>query len=77
MRDRTVHAITDDGLEIVRYDRSGKWYWETETHRKHITISEAVRLATRRGSTHLVGLPGGSRFEALCAKAPGTVRSVT
>lgn len=68
--DRTVHAVTEDGREIVRYDRSGKWYWESDRHREHISLHDAVALATQGGSIRYVGLQGGSRFTALCAQTP-------
>lgn len=63
-RDRTVHATTEDGREIVRYDRAGKWYWENADHRKHIELAEAVRLACLSGSHIRAGQPGGGRFDA-------------
>jgi hypothetical protein len=66
--DRTVHACTEDGREIVRYDRSGKWYVEQfglpTRPRRHVDLGEAARLATLSGSEVRFGLPGGSRFDA-------------
>lgn len=64
MTDRTVHATTEDGRHIVRYNRAGKWYAENMDSRRHISLAEAVRLATLSGSTVRVGLPGGTMFDA-------------
>lgn len=64
MTDRRVHARTEDGREIVRYERAGKWYWENSDHRKRITFGEAVRLARLSGSMVVYGVPGGKRFDA-------------
>jgi hypothetical protein len=64
MSDRTVHAVLTDGRQIVRYDRSGKWYWENERHRNHLTLGEAVALAKAdKWATVIVGLSGGSAFD--------------
>lgn len=67
--DRTVHAATDDGREIVRYDRSGKWYVEQDggltRRRLHVPVAEAARLACRPGSTVRTGLPGGGLFDRM------------
>lgn len=67
--DRTVHARYE-GMEIVRYDRSGKWYFEP-THsaldRQHIGIDDAVRNAVwgldQANGVIYHGLPGGSAFD--------------
>jgi hypothetical protein len=64
MDDRRVHATTEDGREIVRYDRAGKWYVEAGDHRRQVTFVEAVRLATLAGSTVRSGLSGGRAFDA-------------
>lgn len=63
---RTVHATTEDGRQIVRYDRAGRWYAEGYIDRKAITLAEAVRLACLAGSTRHTGMPGGTRFNAEC-----------
>lgn len=64
--DRTVHAIRDDGVELVRYDRSGKWYIEHDRVRDHVTIAEAVSVARmwfhQYGEVRF-GLPGGTAFD--------------
>jgi hypothetical protein len=64
--DRTVHATTSDGVQVVRYGRAGKWYAEQDRpHRqRHIAFMEAVRLAKKPGSTVNLGLPGGGLFDA-------------
>jgi hypothetical protein len=62
MSDRTVHAILVNGAEIVRYDRAGKWYYESSSYRRHLTITEAVEFV---GSPDqwIPDLPGGSAFD--------------
>lgn len=53
MRDRRVHA-TYPGMEIVRYNRAGKWYLEPtdpRLRRQHVGIGDAVRSA-RWGLDH-------------------------
>jgi len=66
--DRTVHAKCA-GFEVVRYDRSGKWYVESrnpDRQREHVGVGEAARRAlaaeTLGGTTHL-GRPGGRAFD--------------
>lgn len=72
MSDRTIHAVTADGREIVRYDRSGKWYAEARDGRKHgrqhIDLAEAVRLAKAEGSRISLGYGGGRMFDAAVTK---------
>lgn len=63
MSDRTVHAC-QPGMEIVRYDRAGKWWLEYDNGaREQLTLREAVYLATRKGSTIFLGRPGGQAFD--------------
>jgi len=63
--DRTVHATLPSGDLIVRRDRSGKWYRESEGHRYPLaSLAEAVRLASAPGSVPHLGLPGGKLFDA-------------
>lgn len=73
MPDRTVHARLEDGREIVRYDRSGKWYIEQHglptRAPRHVQLAEAVRLAISPGSIVYLKLPGGSRFDAAVERA--------
>lgn len=72
-QDRTVHASAP-GMELVRYDRSGKWYLEPTIAglpRQHVTISAAVDWAMwawQNGGSPHIGRRGGSRFDALIRK---------
>lgn len=71
MNDRTVHAAYD-GIEVVRYDRAGKWYLEPTDptlKRQQVSIADAVAAARwgkryANGQIHL-GRCGGSRFDSL------------
>lgn len=46
--DRTVHARFTTGLEVVRYDRAGRWYFEKEGEKcQRVTIQQAVTLVRR------------------------------
>lgn len=77
--DRTVHATTYGGAQIVRYDRSGKWYieWPDEVRgpgarrRKLVTIAEAVETAVEYAPGIVFGLPGGSAFDAKVRRKRG------
>ncbi len=66
--DRTVHAKFIDQIEVVRYDRAGKWYIEylDGRKRKHVGVldaaEEAARIA-REGGVIYYGQPGGGRFD--------------
>jgi len=69
--DRTVHA-SYDGMEIVRYDRAGKWYLEPTDptlRRQHVTVDAAARAArwgrANANGTTTFGLHGGSTFDRL------------
>lgn len=65
MNDRRVHAVLEDGTEIVRYDRAGKWFTENGARgKRHIHISMAAWLACEPGATIHYGLAGGKRFDA-------------
>ena len=66
--DRTVHAAYD-GIEIVRYNRAGRWYAEPTDggKRTQLTIRKAAQLAvqgeqTGQGTIRF-HLPGGDAFE--------------
>ena len=71
MSDRTVHAFYD-GMEIVRYDRAGKWYLEPTNSalpRQHVGVKQAARAALwgrdyANGRIHY-GMLGGNVFERL------------
>lgn len=70
MSDRTVHAASPTlGLEIVRYDKAGKWFVEfSEGGRCSRSVRgaalEALSIA-RQGGWVQLGLPGGSAFDRL------------
>ena len=72
-KDRTVHAGYD-GMEVVRYDRAGKWYLEptdTSLRRQPVTVFEAA-IAARWGRANAngwveLGLSGGRTFDRLAA----------
>jgi hypothetical protein len=78
MSDRTVHARYTD-MEIVRYDRSGKWYLEPTIAglpRQHVTVQEAVKAAlwgveNADGDVY-VRLPGGGAFDRRVREAKTT-----
>lgn len=66
---RVVHA-SNATIEVVRYDRSGKWYVENVrgTKREPVKLAEAVAIAvkikkTGKGRVYF-GLMGGQRFDA-------------
>jgi hypothetical protein len=70
MSDRTIHAAYD-GMEIVRYDRTGKWYLEptdSRLPRQQVPIAKAVDSAlwaVAHGGWVKRRLPGGQRFDRL------------
>lgn len=77
--DRTVHctivpATGGPRIEIVRYDRAGKWWYESGDQRKPLTVTEAVEYAssTRPSVIWHEGMPGGRRFDSLVRKARST-----
>jgi hypothetical protein len=63
-------------MEIVRYDRSGKWYLEPtdlELKRQHVSVQQAVSSAhwgieNANGVWHM-RRPGGSRFDSLMSRS--------
>ncbi len=67
-QDRTIHAHYP-GMEIVRYDRSGKWYLEPtdpRLPRQHIKLRDAVRQALwaqEHGGVIRLGRLGGTAFD--------------
>lgn len=69
MSDRTVHAVCEDGREIVRYERAGKWYIEPkEGPRRPVTCAEAASVAAEawRGDGAVwLGRPGGGAFDRI------------
>lgn len=64
--DRRVHVRTRDGREVVRYDRSGKWWIEFPggERRFRLKLSDAVSWAFDPGVTVFFGVPGGGAFDA-------------
>ena len=73
--DRTIHAEIPGYVEVVRYDRRGKWYIEPVTPglpRQQVSVKEAAEYVTsgwekaeRRKFIHYKGLPGGKQFDRL------------
>jgi hypothetical protein len=62
--DRRVHIRLRDGREVVRYDKSGKWWIEHPDGRRwHLMLSDAVSWAKEPGAEVFFGLPGGQRFD--------------
>lgn len=71
--DRTVHARTPVGNEIVRYGRAGKWFYEAaQGGRRRINLAEAVRLAAQPGARVYAGRSGGGAFDLAVKRAKGT-----
>lgn len=76
MQDRIVHATSDDGLELVRYDKAGKWYIEPldkSLPRQKVTIYEAVTVAIhweKHYGSVVYDQPGGNRFNQLIRREP-------
>jgi hypothetical protein len=71
--DRTVHARWAQ-MEVVRYDRAGKWYLEPvdkELPRQHVRIRKAAEYAVwaalNRGGYIYTREPGGAAFDCLVA----------
>lgn len=70
MKDRRVHA-TYQGMDIVRYDRAGKWYLEPVDRslpRQKVTVKEAAAQALwghEHGGSIYLGLQGGTTFDRL------------
>ncbi len=74
MRDRTVHAVLEDGRQVVRYDRAGKWYIEPlgypdTAKRRPVSLQEAVAVAAQTRGTVYYGRPGGGLFDKRVATA--------
>lgn len=70
--DRTVHA-EGRGVQVVRYDRGGKWYEEGfdsagTFYRRHIGVGEAARMARSLYLTINYGRSGGKSFDAKARK---------
>jgi len=71
MSDRKVHAFAENGSEVVRYDRAGKWWVEHPAGSllpaRQVSMREAARIAIEfwyeRGGSVNFGVPGGSAFD--------------
>lgn len=65
--DRSVHGYSawpSNPFDVVRYERSGKWYIEFEDgRRERVTVRRAARVAARNHFNP--GLPGGRSFDSL------------
>jgi hypothetical protein len=61
---RRVHARLTGVVEVVRYDRAGKWYVEPVAGRRwRVSMQEAAQHAARHGLVPNYGLPGGATFD--------------
>ena len=75
--DRVVHAtiapVSGPRIEIARYDRTGKYYYESGKERRQIKVAEAVAFAVPQRPAVIwhEGAPGGTRFDAAVRKARG------
>ena len=72
--DRTVHARSASGeIELVRYDRAGRWYVEDKGAKERVrTVGDAVGIALlfeRNGGEILLQQPGGQQFDNKVAGA--------
>lgn len=70
MKDRLVHA-SYPGMEIVRYERAGKWYLEPtdkNLKRQAVTVTGAAMQAhwglTQEGGEVFFNRPGGQTFDS-------------
>lgn len=74
MSDRTVHVTiipaAGDRIEIVRYNRAGKWYYEDGGRRRHLMLAEAAAFARedRPAVIWHEGRKGGAAFDAKVRK---------
>jgi hypothetical protein len=81
VNDRRVHARSDE-MEIVRYERAGKWYLEPlnrgdeyrKIHRQRVSLRQAVIYALwaereAPGGLICLGVPGGGSFDRLVERA--------
>lgn len=73
--DRRVYAVSAEGqLEIVRYDRAGKWWIERHRpfqSRTHVSVrfaADTARLFETMGGHVNLGRPGGRTFDRLVCR---------
>lgn len=77
LHDRTVHA-ENDCFEIVRYDRTGKYYIEwRDGRRRRITIKQAVGFTYSGACTVHQGRPGGRTFDRMWLSFPTWAKALT
>jgi hypothetical protein len=72
--DRTWHAAFSDGTQLVRYNRTGKYYLEKpEGGRKRILLPSAVQMVVEAygaaGAAIAFGRAGGMMFDSAVKKA--------
>ena len=75
--DRTVHArlVCENGevLEIVRYNRAGKWRSEADGKTlHHLSVTAAAKLARHlrfAGAEVFLGRPGGGTFDRIVSES--------
>ena len=71
MTDRTVHAKSASGVELVRYDKAGKWWLEQAGVRSPVhSIAQAVEAGLAMQHVYL-DRPGGKVFSAKVRKRRG------
>jgi hypothetical protein len=77
VRDRRVHARYR-GMDVVRYDRAGKWYLEptdSRLRRQWVKLGDAVNAAVwgveNLNGVVLYGLSGGAAFDKQVREALG------
>lgn len=74
VEDRTVHGVTGDGWEVVRYERAGKWYSEFPNHaRRALTVTDAACLLATEDAAWFSGKSGGQKLDAKVRKLLGRV----
>lgn len=74
--DRRVHAVFQDGGEIVRYDRAGKWWYERGDYRRQLSLNEAVQFVSDESQWNR-GVPGGRTFDSRVARKLEGLRRVS
>lgn len=63
---RTVYAVLPDGSQIVRYDRSKRWFHEDVFGRRikrFRRVSDAAALVTSQDATVFLSRPQGTYFD--------------
>lgn len=73
--DRTVHGVTGNGWEIVRYERAGKWYAEHPNDApRWLTVTDAACNLAEEDAAWFEGKPGGQKLDAKVRKLLRRVR---